>query len=199
MKREIKQLYRIDYYINENECFICCDKTLKHYEKGNKYRLILPDQIITPARYIYLKKYPRANASGRIQHSCNNPICINPEHIRMTGIKMKVKGSKKESVCYNCFNLIYLSNKNTAQCCARHLEKVHPEYVNSIISIKKLLSGNGLLVPWCSDFDSAGWHHANLLNEMRQNFLKNKTEETEDKYPKNTLIKKSYLIREDKY
>ena len=68
----------IQYYINENNCHICISHFINH--KG--YPTINDKGYLqTIPRYLYILKYGNVPDNIVIRHKCDNPLCINLEHL----------------------------------------------------------------------------------------------------------------------
>ena len=70
-KKEIK------YIVNENNCWICTS----HKPTGSGYPVItINGKQYSIHRYMY-EMYKHAITKDVIRHICDNPLCINPEHL----------------------------------------------------------------------------------------------------------------------
>ena len=69
---------KFDFDINENGCFIC--NTHKPENQGY-FRVNVNGKQIKLHRFIYEVLFGYTPDNQVVRHTCNNPSCINPEHL----------------------------------------------------------------------------------------------------------------------
>lgn len=74
-----KIIKRIKYYVNENGCWICTS----HRKESNSYPLIgVKGNTMTIGRFLLQNKQGKELSKDlKALHTCDNPRCINPEHL----------------------------------------------------------------------------------------------------------------------
>lgn len=90
----------IEYYINDNGCHICTSHCFNH----SGYPLIRnKGKKMIMSRYIYELNYGKIPKGMCVLHSCDNPNCINIEHLRIgthqENMQDKVIKGRATSVC----------------------------------------------------------------------------------------------------
>src|SRR5574343_498304 len=83
----------IEWYIDEKECWIC----ISHCKSKDGYPLIRRnDKTISIARAMMEVKYNKELSSEiMVLHSCDNPTCINPNHLRIGTAKDNAQDREK--------------------------------------------------------------------------------------------------------
>lgn len=77
MKKRIK---KVEFLINENNCFICTS----HAKDKDGYVRYGKDRKNTKMhRHIYEECFGEIPKGMLIRHKCDNPACINPEHLEL--------------------------------------------------------------------------------------------------------------------
>lgn len=71
---------RVDFYINENNCFIC---TSHAKDKDGYIRYGKEKRNTKMHRHIYEECFGDIPKGMLIRHKCDNPSCINPEHLEL--------------------------------------------------------------------------------------------------------------------
>lgn len=73
-----RKLKPIEFIVNENGCFICTS----HAKDWDGYPLLKRNgKMIRMSRYIYEECFGPIKEGNVIRHKCDNPECINPEHL----------------------------------------------------------------------------------------------------------------------
>lgn len=72
----------IKYVINENNCWICISHA-KSRHRGNYPVIRRFDKYMRLSRYIYWLFNGYLDESKYVMHICDNPECINPEHLKL--------------------------------------------------------------------------------------------------------------------
>ena len=67
----------ITYEVNENGCHICTS----HRRKNGYTQILINGKRIYLHRFIYEKKFGPIKGFNVIRHRCDNPFCINPDHL----------------------------------------------------------------------------------------------------------------------
>jgi hypothetical protein len=69
---------KIKYYINEKGCHICTS----HASTGSGYPTFKREgEQHSIHRYLYEQKYGYLPSGVVLRHSCDNPLCINVDHL----------------------------------------------------------------------------------------------------------------------
>lgn len=67
-------------YVEENGCHICVSHAKA---KGGYPKLKRNGKLLTMSRYIYELHYGKIPEGLVVRHKCDNPLCINPEHLEL--------------------------------------------------------------------------------------------------------------------
>lgn len=79
INKKIIWIKPIEWFENENGCFICSShKKDKGYARIRKYGKQIPI-----SRYMYEECFGFIPKGMVIRHKCDNPSCINPEHLEL--------------------------------------------------------------------------------------------------------------------
>lgn len=71
---------KINYEIDSNNCYVCTS----HKPNDGGYPLMrMNKKIIRIHRYIYEECFGEIPDGMVVRHKCDNPICINPEHLEI--------------------------------------------------------------------------------------------------------------------
>lgn len=138
-KLSIVKRKKIEWKLDEKGCFICTSH--KPRKKRNKlwhpmiFRTINGTIIRqTINRYVYEQKYGAIPEGMSIRHTCDNPLCINPEHLlvgtNLDNIKDKVERNRQ--------------TKGEAVNTAKLREKEVIEIINSKDKTKELMKKYGV-------------------------------------------------------
>jgi len=76
-KRKTKKIL---YYVDCNGCWIC---TSHSTDRDGYYRLGRNKKTYRLHRYIYTIEYGKIPEGLIVRHKCDNPACINPEHLEI--------------------------------------------------------------------------------------------------------------------
>jgi hypothetical protein len=76
----MSKIIKIEYIIDENECHICTSHT---FNLSNYYKTTVNGKQCSIHRYLYIQKYGEIPKGLVIRHKCNNPKCINIEHLQI--------------------------------------------------------------------------------------------------------------------
>lgn len=69
---------KIDFEIDDNNCFILTS----HHNSAERYSLIsINNEIMYIHRFVYQQCFGEIPKGLLIRHKCDNPRCINPEHL----------------------------------------------------------------------------------------------------------------------
>lgn len=71
---------RVDFYIDESNCFIC---TSHAKDKDGYIRYGKEKKNTKMHRHIYEECFGEIPEGMLIRHKCDNPSCINPEHLEL--------------------------------------------------------------------------------------------------------------------
>lgn len=83
---------KLDFKINENGCFICTS----HYKNKEGYtRMRKNGKKTLIHRHIYEECFGEIPKDLVIRHKCDNPTCINPEHLELGTIQDNVNDRMK--------------------------------------------------------------------------------------------------------
>lgn len=75
-----KRIKKVEFLINENNCFICTS----HAKDKDGYVRYGKDKKNTKMhRHIYEECFGEIPKGMLIRHKCDNPACINPEHLEL--------------------------------------------------------------------------------------------------------------------
>ena len=72
---------KIDFFIDENGCFICSSHSL---DKDGYPKIQVSHKPYRMSRFIYEQCFGEIPKGHVVRHTCDNPSCINPEHL-LTG------------------------------------------------------------------------------------------------------------------
>lgn len=73
----------IEFYVDENGCFICTSHKAGKRGYPRKHKMLI-------FRHVYEQMFEFLNEGELVRHLCDNKLCINPAHLR--------KGTQKENV-----------------------------------------------------------------------------------------------------
>ena len=78
----------IEWVVNENNCFEC----ISHHKNKDGYSKIkINGKMVFLHRYIYEECFGFIPNDMIVRHKCDNPSCINPEHLQL--------GTHKDNMC----------------------------------------------------------------------------------------------------
>ena len=78
LKKKNKPNNKINFVEDENGCFNC---TSHHFDKGGYARMMHNRKHVSVHRFIYMQMFGEIPKGLIIRHKCDNPPCINPEHL----------------------------------------------------------------------------------------------------------------------
>lgn len=76
----MKNIREIDWMVIENGCHICISHT---FDKDGYPKICVNGKHWRIGRYVYTKKHGDIPSGLMIRHKCDNPNCINPEHLEV--------------------------------------------------------------------------------------------------------------------
>jgi HNH endonuclease len=83
-----KPTKKIEYIIDKNGCWNC----VSHGHNGNGYTTVQRNKKrVYTHRYIYEHENGEIDDNMVIRHKCDNPSCINPEHLEIGTQKQNIK------------------------------------------------------------------------------------------------------------
>ena len=82
------------FVINEDGCFNTVGRAIT---KDNYPRCDLDGKRVSIARYIYSKIYGPIPEKKIVRHKCDNPLCINPAHLKLGTIKDNMRDRQKRN------------------------------------------------------------------------------------------------------
>lgn len=79
--RKTRKRKSFDFYINETGCFICNSHSLTN---SGHIKFKINNQWYNAHRYIYEECFGVIDSGSIfVRHKCDNPACINPEHLEL--------------------------------------------------------------------------------------------------------------------
>jgi hypothetical protein len=69
----------IEYYINDNDCWICTSHSRSH--NGYPY-MSLKGKNVRISHYIYKRFKGEIPENHIVMHACDNSACVNPDHLK---------------------------------------------------------------------------------------------------------------------
>ena len=90
---------QIEWKENENGCFEC----ISHHKNNDGYAKIkINNKMVFLHRYIYEEMYGFIPEDMVVRHKCDNPSCINPEHLELGTHKENMKDKKERNRGKTC-------------------------------------------------------------------------------------------------
>lgn len=83
----------IIYKVNENGCHICTS----HYVRGDGYVIVrINNKNVRLHRHMYELTYGKIGDNLVVMHKCDNPSCMNPEHLELGTHKENMEDKVKK-------------------------------------------------------------------------------------------------------
>ncbi|WP_186445743.1 HNH endonuclease signature motif containing protein [Paenibacillus cremeus] len=71
----------IEFIIDDNGCFVCTSHYASSEESGGHIRYWFDKKVSVMHKFIYNELFGEVPEGLVVRHTCDNPKCINPEHL----------------------------------------------------------------------------------------------------------------------
>ena len=135
----------IEYEIDENGCWNCVSHSC---DSGGYPKVSYKNKMYKMNRFVYNFYYKDLNDGSCIMHSCDNPKCINPNHLKqgthkdnmedMVNKKRQPRGfknGKSKLIESDVLNIVELYNKNI------NIKEIANIYNISVRCVKSIVNG----------------------------------------------------------
>ena len=151
MCKRSKNRIKIDYKIDENNCYICISHK---YDKGGYSNIHMYGKTTRVHRHIYEEMFGFIPKGMEVRHKCDNPNCINPEHLELGTHKDNMRDMSKRNRA---------SKKGNPKLTWKQVIEIREKYKNTKITQKELAKEYGISRYTISDItNNKRWRNENL-------------------------------------